>query len=49
MSEKKMIETLFNNILDNEFEKKIMTLVINERDSDIVIKALLEERGVKHD
>lgn len=45
MSEKKMIEALFDNILDDDFEKKIMYLVINERDSDKVIKKLIEEDG----
>jgi len=49
MAETKMIEELFNNILENEDEKKIMVLVINERDTEKVIKSILKERGIKVD
>jgi len=42
MTQEKNIEALFNTLLDTESEKKIMKLVINESNTEKIIKKLLE-------
>jgi hypothetical protein len=42
MTQEKNIEALFNTLLDTEGEKKIMKLVINESNTEKIIKNLLE-------
>ena len=43
MSKEKNIEELFNNLLSDKEEKRIMNLIINESDMDVIIKKLIKE------
>jgi len=43
MAKEKNIEELFNNLLSDKEEKRIMNLIINESDMDVIIKKLIKE------
>ncbi|HIH92200.1 TPA: hypothetical protein HA281_05335 [Candidatus Woesearchaeota archaeon] len=45
MVEEKNIETLFNTLLETDDEKKIMKIVINEDNTENIIKKLVEGKS----